>query len=64
MFLLGLLAAKDPITFGTTQGGPQPMVLLHMPPNSVLFVITTWVPINGTGSKSALVQVPPLMLVL
>ena len=62
VLLLGLLAAECPITFGTTQGGPQAMILLHMPLYSVLFIITMWVAINGTCIKSALVQVPPLML--
>ena len=62
MFLLGLLAAEGPITFGTTQGGSQAMILLHMLPYSLLFIITMWVAINGTGVKSVLAQVPPLML--
>ena len=62
MFLFGFLTTEGPITFGTTQGGLQAIVLLHMPPNSVLFIITLWVAINGTGVKGALVKVPPLML--
>ena len=56
------LLQNVPSHLGHPKMGVQAMVLLHIPPDHVLLVIPKWVAINWACVKSALVQVPPIVL--